>query len=407
MKESNPRTDAAQKRLFRQRKCLTLFVCAALVCLFFGAYALLTNALAHDVAGQAYTLPRSPAAPAAAVVMKIDPATTYKDPGETFSVTVRIENVVDFGAFQFELTYDSAVVTATNVTGGTFLGSTGRSVHEVGPTYGIKSVAYGAYTLGDGDGPNGSGILAAITFQATSVGTSTLHLQDILATDTDGTTLFPTANDGEVIVGDVYPPPLVTSISPPWGYSGTVVEDVIVEGEDFQEDASVQLTRTGESPILASFVTVQSSTRISCTLNLGRAATGQWNVVVTNPDDQSGTLLNGFTIEAAPPPPTVNSITPNSGNNNEVVHITNLAGSNFLTTGTTSVMLLKTGETNINATGVTVESTSKITCYLDLRGESSGKWTVRVTNPDAQYAELANGFTVNGLVYLPIVLKNY
>jgi general secretion pathway protein D len=296
MKESNPRTDAAQKRFFRQRKCLTLLVCAALVCLFFGAYTLLTNALAHDVAGQAYTLPRSPAAPAAAVVMKIDPATTYKDPGETFSVTVKIENVVDFGAFQFELTYDSAVVTATNVTSGTFLGSTGRSVYEVGPTYGIESVAYGAYTLGDGDGPNGSGILAAITFQATSVGTSTLHLQDILATDTDGTTLFPTANDGEVIVGDVYPPPLVTSISPPWGYSGTVMEDVIVEGENFQEDASVQLTRTDENSIPAPPEDVQSSTRISCTLNLGKAVAGQWNVVVTNPDGQSGTLPNGFTV---------------------------------------------------------------------------------------------------------------
>jgi len=43
---------------------------------------------------------------------------------------------------------------------------------------------------------------------------------------------------------------------------------------------------------------------------------------------------------------------------------------------------------------------------LDLRGALPGKWTVRVTNPDTQYAELYNGFTVNGLVFLPLILRN-
>jgi hypothetical protein len=49
MGESKSRADATQEKLFRQRKCLTLFICAAIVCLFFGAHTLLANVMAHDV----------------------------------------------------------------------------------------------------------------------------------------------------------------------------------------------------------------------------------------------------------------------------------------------------------------------------------------------------------------------
>ena len=88
-----------------------------------------------------------------------------------------------------------------------------------------------------------------------------------------------------------------------------------------------------------------------------------------------------------------------------MVHINNLAGSDFQSGAT--VKLSKTGQADIEADNVVVMSGSRITCDFDLRGAFPGKWTVRVTNSDAQYAELADGFTVMGLVYLPGVLKNY
>jgi hypothetical protein len=90
-----------------------------------------------------------------------------------------------------------------------------------------------------------------------------------------------------------------------------------------------------------------------------------------------------------------------------MVHITNLAGSNFQTGAT--VKLTRSGQSDINATNVVWVSASQIACDLDLTGAATGQWNVVVTNPDPQSGTLSNGFTVSGapnLVCLPLVLKN-
>ena len=131
-----------------------------------------------------------------------------------------------------------------------------------------------------------------------------------------------------------------------------------------------------------------------------------WYVVATDNHAASTTGDTwDFTTAPAPAPPAIISITANSGNNNKVVHITNLAGNDFQSGAT--VRLIKTGQADIVATNVVVVSASQITCDFDLRGASPGQRTVRVTNPDTQYAELYNGFTVKGLVFLPTVLRNH
>ena len=307
MKGPKSRALAEQERLSRQRKYLTLFIYVVIVCLSFGAYTLLVNALVHDthdIAGEAHAPLRSLAAPGAPAVMRIDPASQSVGPGAAFSVTVMIKDVINLGAFEFELTHSSTVLSATDVVTGSFLGSTGRSVFPVGPTYGTGSVNYGAFSLPPpSDGPNGDGVLATIAFQTTFVGTSTLHLQNVTVTDPDGVEIPTSTEDGEVTVGTA-PGPSVTSIAPSSGDASTVVENVIVGGENFQTGASVQLTKSGQKTISAPLPDVQSSTRISCTFNLEGAVTGQWDVVVTNPDSQSGTLPNGFTVNH--PPPVVN-----------------------------------------------------------------------------------------------------
>ncbi len=119
-----------------------------------------------------------------------------------------------------------------------------------------------------------------------------------------------------------------------------------------------------------------------------------------------------YTAYRMPPTgPIVTSITPNHGQQGSVVHITNLAGSNFQSGAT--VKLVKTGETDINATNVVVVSASQITCDFNLSGATTGQWDVVVTNPDMQSGTLSNGFTVEvkeeetWYVYLPLVLKNY
>lgn len=89
----------------------------------------------------------------------------------------------------------------------------------------------------------------------------------------------------------------------------------------------------------------------------------------------------------------VTSITPAVGpNNTNKASITNLAGTGFVDPPT--VKITKGGESDINATNVVRSSSTKITCDFNLTGATPGTWTVRVTNPDTTYGELADGFTV-------------
>ena len=92
--------------------------------------------------------------------------------------------------------------------------------------------------------------------------------------------------------------PIVTSITPATGVNTGAVHITNLTGSNFQSGAAVALTRSGQSAINATNVTVVSASQITCTLNLTGAAPGQWNVVVTNTDTESGQLSNGFTVKA-------------------------------------------------------------------------------------------------------------
>jgi uncharacterized repeat protein (TIGR01451 family) len=102
--------------------------------------------------------------------------------------------------------------------------------------------------------------------------------------------------------GTTAPAPTVTSITPNTGLDTGIVSITNLVGTNFQSGATVKLTKSGESDINATNVNVASDTQITCDLDLTGATAGQWNVVVTNPDAQSGTLSNGFTVTAAPAP---------------------------------------------------------------------------------------------------------
>jgi hypothetical protein len=90
--------------------------------------------------------------------------------------------------------------------------------------------------------------------------------------------------------------------------------------------------------------------------------------------------------------PTVTSITPSSGYNTRSVSITNLAGTNFATGAT--VLLTRSGFTNITASGVSVVSATQITCTLPLSGTTTGQYNVVVRNLDGKEGVLSNGFTI-------------
>lgn len=94
------------------------------------------------------------------------------------------------------------------------------------------------------------------------------------------------------------PPPTVTSITPDNGANNGAVQITDLSGSYFQPGATVKLTKTSQPDIPGTPASVVNSSTITCTFDLTGVVTGTWNVVVTNPDDKSGTLTEGFTIRA-------------------------------------------------------------------------------------------------------------
>jgi hypothetical protein len=196
-----------------------------------------------------------------------------------------------------------------------------------------------------------------------------------------------------------YPPPQVLSIAPDTGNNDGVAHITNLAGTGFRAGAAVRLKKTGESDIIATSVSVVSPNRITCDLELTGAATGPWDVRVTNSDGKSDTLAGAFTVQSQGP--TVTGITPAFANNDDVVHISDLAGTWFRAGAT--VKLRKTGQTDLDATSVVVASPAQITCDIDLRGAAAGAWSVVVTNDDTLHGTLPDGFDVQ---YPPPVLSD-
>jgi|GEM_PF-546432 len=208
----------------------------------------------------------------------------------------------------------------------------------------------------------------------------------------NGSNLFAGSNDtGTVSRNGALPAPTVVSITPDSGFTSGTVSITNLAGTGFESGATVKLTKVGETDIDGTSVSFVSATKLTCDFDLTGALTGNWDVVVTNPDSQAGTLTGGFMVSNAAP--TVTAITPDTGSTGATVNVTDLAGTNFY--GTPTVALKKGGETDIAATDVNVTSPTQITCTFDLTGAATGQWDVYVENPDAQWFTLTDGFTVN------------
>lgn len=105
--------------------------------------------------------------------VSIDSNTQQLAPGETNTTEMRVEDVTDLFRYEFQLTFDTAVVKADKVVVGGLLESGG---FEIGPTIdnsGLTDTVEYAYTQLNGMAKSGSGVLAVIIWQG--VATSPLN----------------------------------------------------------------------------------------------------------------------------------------------------------------------------------------------------------------------------------------
>jgi len=195
---------------------------------------------------------------------------------------------------------------------------------------------------------------------------------DVIVTNSD--TQSGTLSAGFSYTAASNPAPTVTTVTPNSGSSagGTTVT---IGGTGFLPGTTVTLGGTA-----ATGVTVVSSTSLLVTTPAHSA--GPVNVVVTNGEEQSGALSNGYTYFLTNPAPTVTSITPSAGTSNGGTSI-NVTGTGFLPGAT-----LTLGGTS--ATSVTVLGSASMTAVTP--AHTAETVNVVITNTDAQNGSLPNGY---------------
>ena len=118
-------------------------------------------------------------------VMRVDPAAQTVDvSGGKFTVNILIDNVTNLGAYDIELTFDPDILRFVGVEDAGFLGSTGRQaslprryLDDNDTRKPDDTLRFGCATeVATPPGPDGSGILATVTFAPRAAGNSPLDL---------------------------------------------------------------------------------------------------------------------------------------------------------------------------------------------------------------------------------------
>ena len=181
------------------------------------------------------------------------------------------------------------------------------------------------------------------------------------------------------------PPPQVYSCNPDTGNAGDNIV-VTVTGADFQSGATVDFGYR----VQTMSVTFISSTSLQVQIDIkSNAPAGFRDIIVTNPDAQSDTLINGFTVSPGPaPPPTVTSCAPDSGDKGTTT-VVSVYGSDFVATPTADF------GSRINILGVSFVSSTQLDVTIQILSNAvEGPRDFIITNPDAQSDTLIDGFTV-------------
>jgi hypothetical protein len=120
---------------------------------------------------------------------------TGLNPGQTFTIDIKMSDVTNLYGYEFKLGYDTSILDATNVNIGPFLNE---------PTYTVKKkidntngFLWFATSSQEPAAPkSGSGTLATITFQVTGSGSCDLDLYDTKLGNSDVNPISHSVSDG-------------------------------------------------------------------------------------------------------------------------------------------------------------------------------------------------------------------
>ncbi len=293
----------------------------------------------------------------------------------TITVNLTANSTSSLHLYQFEYANADTVspldVTSAAIGNSTTLNSGTATTHLA------NELIYGAAFVDNGNSSPGSGFVAETRFRGNLVedkNVSSLGTYNATATDTTSSNWVIQMAAFKVAGQGSNPPPTVTSIAPTAGpISGGT--SVTITGTGLVSGATVSFGGTA-----ATNPNVVNSTTMTATT--AAHAAGAVNVVVTNPDSQSGTLTNGYTYN---PPPTVTSIAPTAGSINGGTSVT-ITGTGFLSGATVSIGgAAATNPNVVNSTTMTATTAA----------HAAGAVNVVVTNTDGQSGTRTNGYTYN------------
>jgi len=175
--------------------------------------------------------------------------------------------------------------------------------------------------------------------------------------------------------GAANPVPVITSLNPNNANQGTNNLAVQINGTDFVTGGTFGFSGGGITVNSSSFV---NSTTLNMNISIASGATaGARNVTYTNPAPGGG-ISNAaiFTVNQPPNPvPTLNSVSPNTGEQGSVVPIT-LMGSNFAAGATVGV-----SGGGVTVSSISVVNATTITAIFTISGGATvGGRDVTVTN---------------------------
>ncbi len=209
------------------------------------------------------------------------------------------------------------------------------------------------------------------------------------------------------------PKPTFKDMIPDEGNAGTTVSITDLVGSGFQSGASVQLTKSGSTSINATSVSLVSTSHMTCAFAIpSDTPSGTWNIVITNPDGQSVTYSNYFTIHGSTSSGsttattttvagssfTITSVTPSPlaiGGATGWTGTLTIVTSKAVQTGTgLKVTLSRSGYNTIYSYNPQVSTSGTTITTSNIGPVYSGSWDVTVTNPDGSFGVLTNGFSV-------------
>src|ERR1035437_3897701 len=134
--------------------------------------------------------------------LSVSPAVNQVAVGQVFSLNVVINSVADLYAYQFDLAFNPALLNASAITEGAFLGSGGPTFFLAGAIDNVNGLISSTADSLEGplSGVTGSGVLTSVTFTALAPGSTSVSIFNTFLIDSQSNFIFADTGDGTVDV---------------------------------------------------------------------------------------------------------------------------------------------------------------------------------------------------------------